>query len=63
MTKLQRRNKAHTAAKKRAKARAAHHMLKIMNPAGMKNVRAVRVKRLKGGGVTILPIKKNFPVV
>jgi hypothetical protein len=56
MTKHQKRVKAHSAARKRAKGRAAMHMLRVMNP-GKKKVGAVRVKRLKGGGVSIIPIK------
>jgi hypothetical protein len=31
-------------------------MLRVMNP-GKKKVAAVRVKRLKGGGVSIIPVK------
>ena len=58
MTKHQKRIKAHNAAKKRAKGRAAMQMLRVMNPASAKKVGAVRVKRLKGGGVSIIPIKK-----
>ena len=54
------RKKSHlNAAKKRAKGRAAHALLRQMNPAGsMKKIGAVRIKRLKGGGVSIIPIKK-----
>jgi acyl-CoA hydrolase len=58
MTKLQRRLKAHHAARKRAKARAAHALLKQMNPAGtMKKITGVRVRKLKGGGVSVTPVK------
>ena len=41
--------------RQQAKAKAAAGMLKAMNPA--QKVRAVRVKRLKGGGVSIMPVK------
>lgn len=58
MTKLQKRMKAHHAARKRAKTKAAHALLKQMNPAGtMKRISGVRVKRLKGGGVSVTPVK------
>jgi hypothetical protein len=56
MTKRERRNKARTSAKKRAKGRAALHLLRVMNP-GRKKPGAVRVRRLRGGGVSIIPIK------
>lgn len=55
MTKLQKRVKAHHVAKKRAKGRLAGKLMKLMNP-GAKKIAAVRVKRLKGGGVSITPI-------
>jgi hypothetical protein len=57
MTKKQRKAKAAKSRRRTQKARAAHQMLKLMNPAGVKKVDAVRIKRLKGGGVSILPIK------
>lgn len=58
MTKLQQRVKAHNTAKKRAKGKAAHALLKQMNPAGtMKRITGVRVRKLKGGGVTVTPVK------
>lgn len=58
MNKAQRLAKAAKSRKTKAKGRAALHMLRVMNPAGAKKVGAVRVKRLKGGGVSIIPIKK-----
>lgn len=57
MTKTQKKAKAARSRKKSLKARAAHALLRIMNPAGIKKVRAVRVTRLKGGGVTVKPVK------
>jgi hypothetical protein len=56
MTKKQKRAKASRSRKRTAKARAAHALMKIMNPAGVKKMFAVRVKRLKGGGVSVTPV-------
>jgi hypothetical protein len=55
MTKLQRRVKASTAAKKRRKAVAARALLKVMNPAG--KYAGAKIQRNKGGSVTIIPVK------
>ena len=55
MTKKQRSNRAKRAGSLRRKANAAKKMLKVMNPAS--KPKAVRIKRLKGGGVTITPVK------
>ena len=54
-SKKQRKAAAHRRSVVRRKAKAAAGMLKAMNPAS--KVRAVRVKRLKGGGVSIIPVK------
>lgn len=55
MTKKQRSARAKRAGSVRRKATAAAKMLKVMNPAS--KPKAVRIKRLKGGGVSIVPIK------
>ena len=57
MTKLQKRVKAHNAARKRGIAKSAGALLKRLNPA--KRITEFRVRRLKGGGVTVVPLKKN----
>jgi len=57
MTKKQKKAKAARSRKRTQKAKAAHHLLKIMNPAGIKKMFGVKIKRLKGGGVTLQPIK------
>jgi hypothetical protein len=58
VTKLQRRIKAHHAARKRAKAALAEALLKKVNPAGvMKHITGARVKKLRGGGVSVIPLK------
>jgi hypothetical protein len=59
MTKAQRRAKAKRAGSKRRKANAVKAFLKKMNPAS-KVPAAVKVTKLKGGGFTVKPIKKNF---
>ena len=41
---------------------ALSRYLKKMNPAKMKGVTHVRVRKLQGGGVTILPVHSNGPV-
>lgn len=58
MTKAQRAAKAKRAGAKRRKANAAAAFLRKMNP-GKKLPAAVRVKRLKGGGISVTPIKVN----
>lgn len=55
MTKAQRKQKARTAAKKRGIAKAVKGLLSKVNPG--KKVHAVKVRRLKGGGVSIHPVK------
>ena len=55
-TKLSRKVKAQRAATKRRVANALSKYLKQLNPA-RKVPTAVRVKKLKGGGVTITPVK------
>jgi hypothetical protein len=57
MTRKQKKAKAKTSRRKSLKARAAHALLRIMNPSGVKKIHAVRVKRLKGGGVSVTPVK------
>jgi hypothetical protein len=37
--------------------KALSNFLRKQNPSKMKGVRQVRVKKLKGGGVTITPVK------
>lgn len=49
------RARAKRAGSLRRKANAAKKMLKVMNPAS--KPKAVRIRRLKGGGVTITPVK------
>lgn len=58
MTKAQRSAKAKRAGAKRRKANAAAAFLRRMNP-GKKLPAAVRVKRLKDGGISVTPIKLN----
>lgn len=55
LTKAERLMKSQRAARRRAVAKAAGTLLKKMNPAS--KVGAVRVKRLKGGGVSLIPVK------
>jgi len=55
MTRKQRKAAAQKRGAVRRKAVAAARMLRAMNPA--RKVRAVRLKRLKGGGVSIIPVK------
>lgn len=55
MTKKQRGARAKRAGAIRRKSNAAKKMLKVMNPAS--KPKAVRIKRLKGGGVSIIPVK------
>lgn len=54
-TKAERLMRLQRSARKRGLASAAGTLLKKLNPAS--KVHAVRVKRLKGGGVTITPVK------
>ena len=56
MTKAQRRAKAKRAGAERRKMNACKVFLKKMNPS-RKLPGAVRVKRLKGGGISITPVK------
>ncbi len=58
MTKVQRRKKATRTAAKTRKARTVRDFFRKMNPA-KKNVTAVRMKKLRGGGITIIPIKSK----
>jgi hypothetical protein len=52
------RKKKKKSAPKRISA-ALTRFLKKQNPSKMKGVTRVRVKKLKGGGVTITPVKTN----
>jgi hypothetical protein len=56
-TKKARRAKARTASKKRGIAAAVKSLLKKTNPSA--RITGARVARLKGGGLTIKPIKAN----
>ena len=58
MTKAQKKARAKRAGAKLRKSRAATAFLRKMNPA-MKKVEGIRVRRLKGGGYTVTPIKPN----
>jgi len=51
-----RKAKKRTRTTKRVPASVTRFM-KRLNPSKMKGVRKVRVRRLKGGGVTIIPVK------
>ena len=53
-----RKNRTEKRAPKRISA-ALSRFLKKMNPAKMRGVKMVRVKKLKGGGVTITPVRKK----
>jgi hypothetical protein len=55
MTKKQRRAKGRTAARKRGIVGAVKTLLKKVNPSA--RISGARVVKLKGGGVTIRPIK------
>ena len=57
MTKKQRKAKARSGARKRRIAKAAGALLKAVRNPG-KKIFGVRVTRLKGGGVSIKPVKK-----
>lgn len=60
MTKAQRRAKARRTGAKRRKALAAKTFLKKMNPArSLKNVIGARIKKLKGGGYSVIPVRKK----
>ena len=54
-TKAERLMRLQRASRKRGVASAAGTLLKKLNPSS--NVHAVRVKRLKGGGVSVIPVK------
>lgn len=54
-TKAQKRAKARTAAKKRGLVQAVHALVKKLNPTAA--ISGARVVKLKGGGLTIRPIK------
>lgn len=58
MTKAQRKTKAKRAGAVRRKANAVKAFMRKMNP-GKKAPVAVRVKRLKGGGISVTPLKMN----
>ena len=57
-TKAERLMRLQRTSRKRAVANAAGNLLKRLNP-GTK-VHAVKLKRLKGGGVTLTPVKSNI---
>lgn len=58
MTKAQRKARAKRAGAVRRKANAVKAFMRKMNP-GKKAPVAVRVKRLKGGGISVTPLKAN----
>lgn len=58
MTKAQRKSRAKRAGAVRRKANAVKAFMRKMNP-GKKAPVAVRVKRLKGGGISVTPLKMN----
>jgi hypothetical protein len=55
-----RKNRSEKRAPKRISA-SLSRWLKKMNPSHMKGVTHVRVRRLKGGGVSVLPVRANEP--
>ena len=57
MTKTQRKAKARTSARKRGIVGAVKTLLKKVNPSA--RISGARVVKLKGGGLTIRPIKAN----
>ena len=57
MTKTKRRAKARTTARKRGIVGAVKTLLKKVNPSV--RISGARVVKLKGGGLTIRPIKAN----
>jgi len=57
MTKTQRRVRAASSAKKRGILKAVRTLLKKTNPSA--KITGARVAKLKGGGLTIRPIKAN----
>jgi hypothetical protein len=57
LTKKQRKAKAARTAKKRGLAKAASALMKKINPAVVRTSSGFRTKRLKGGGVSIIPLK------
>ena len=57
MTKTQRKAKARTSARKRGIVGAVKTLLKKLNPSA--RISGARVVKLKGGGLTIRPIKAN----
>lgn len=60
MTKAQRKARAKRAGAVRRKANAVKAFMKKMNP-GKPAPAAVRVKRLKGGGISVMPLKMMNP--
>ena len=57
MTKKQRSARAKRAGAARRKANAVKAFLRKMNPARYRKVKAVRVRKNKGGSITIIPVK------
>ena len=58
MTKKQRRAKSKRTGTLRRKARAAKDFLRRMNPSrSLKGVVGARIKKLKGGGYSVIPVK------
>ena len=57
MTKKQRSNRAKRAGAARRKANAVKAFLRKMNPSRYKSVKAVKVRKNRGGSITIIPIK------
>lgn len=58
-TRKRRRNKVEKKSPKRISA-ALSRYLKKMNPAKMRGVSHVRVRKLKNGGLTITPVRSNI---
>jgi len=57
MTKAQRKARARRAGASRRKANAVKSFWKKMNPG--RKTKEVRMRRLRGGGISITPIKKR----
>lgn len=57
LTKWQRKVRAHNAAARRRKVKAIENLYRKLNPGSKKKPMLVRVKKLKGGGVSVTPVK------
>lgn len=57
LTKAQRSAKAKQRARKTRLAKAIKNLFKQANPAGCKRMGGARLRRNKGGSITIIPVK------